>query len=74
MNVSEIWHILNEHVSGTIPVYELAHACKGLPKETIYELGEKMQNDIHELGFDRKKYKKFINQKQFDRRIKGVKI
>lgn len=72
MTTSEIWNILNEAVKGKIPVYELASACKGLNKETIYELGEKISEDMHHLGFNRKSYQKMINKKQFEKRIKEV--
>lgn len=46
-NVTKIWHILNEAVRGKLPVYELACRCKGLPEETIWELAQKLEADIH---------------------------
>lgn len=74
MTTTEIWNILNESVKGKIPVYELACACHGLPKETIYELGEKISEDMHGLGFNKKFYHKYINKKQFEKRIKEANI
>ena len=47
MDLSKIWYALNEAVQGRVPVYEIACRCVGLPEETINELCEKMQSDLH---------------------------
>lgn len=74
MNVTEIWHILNEACHGKKHVYELACSCKGLPKETVFELADKIEADMHILGFDKKKYLKYLKKEQFKKRIKELNI
>lgn len=68
MNLSQIWHILNEAVRGKVPVYEIASRCVGLPKETIYELANKMEADIHNKP---NSYEYWLKHKQKEAKIKN---
>ena len=61
MTISEIWYILNEAVRGKVPVYEIASRCVGLPTETIYELADKMEADLHSHP---NSYERWIKEKQ----------
>ncbi len=67
-DVSKIWHALNEAVQGRVPVYEIACRCVGLPEETINELCDKLQADIHikpstyDLWIKQKKHKKTMEE------------
>lgn len=65
MNASQIWYILNEAVRGKVPVYEIARRCVGLPNETIYELADKMEADLHSRP---NSYERWIKEKQKQRR------
>lgn len=67
MNASQIWYILNEAVRGKRPVYEIANRCVGLPDETIYELADKMEADMHSSP---NSYERWIKHKQKQRGIK----
>lgn len=68
-NVNKIWHILNEACHGREPVYELACACVNLPEETIFQLADKIEDDIHHFGFNKKEYIKFLNKQNYKQRI-----
>lgn len=61
MNISEIWYVLNEAVRGKIPVFEIASRCVGLPTETIMELADKMEADLHSRP---NSYERWIKEKQ----------
>ena len=45
--VYRIWYILNEAVMGKHPVYNLACKMVGLPEDVIYDMAEKIKQDLH---------------------------
>lgn len=45
--ISHIWYILNESVCGLVPVYDIACKLQGLPKDVIYDMAQKIRDDMH---------------------------
>lgn len=80
-DVSIIWYHLNQAVSGRYPVYDLACKMVGLDKDVIYDICDKIYNDLHHQkkirettdtdGFVQK-YKDRIKQERINKIIKDI--
>mgnify|MGYP006956375552 CR=1 FL=1 len=72
-DVSKIWWILNKAVKSKIPVYDLALSCRGLPRETILELAEKLSIDMNtnKRKQEINKWKLDKTNEELERRIKN---
>lgn len=66
-DVSKIWWLLNKAVKSKIPVYELALSCRGLQRETILELAEKLSIDLNTQN-----KKQWINKQKLNEIIKEI--
>lgn len=68
MRLDQIYYHLNEAVSGTQCVMELAFTMKGLPDDVILDIADKIYKDIHNGHRDwRKRAKQNIFRRKIDK-------
>lgn len=71
MTISQIWYILNQAVMGKVPVYELACRMHGLPEDVIYDMADKIHDDMH---MTKAELDKEIHRQKMDNITRGLKI